>query len=77
MSVCADTRDTGGVWSLIWSMGSIPLTIISALVEMRVGKTRPGQSHSIRWSLMNRVWKCLVRPGVADTGTWGREGAGR
>ena len=94
-----DMRETGGRWSLIWSIGRIPLMAISALVDTNDGKTRPGQSQRQRSSLTIRVWgkgtvisvnefsinelqkinvwfctgftwKCLVLPGVSDTGTF-------
>jgi len=46
-----DIRETAGTWSLIWSIGKIPLRIISAFVDTNEGNTRPGQSHSNTSSL--------------------------
>ena len=50
-------------------MGKIPAHNISPALLMNDGKTRPGQSHSIKASDTLRVWKCLVLPGVEDTAT--------
>jgi len=38
---------TGGTKSRIWSIGSMPLMIMSALVETKDGITSPGQSQRI------------------------------
>lgn len=43
-----DIREAAGMWSLIWSMGRIPQHIMSALVEIKEGMTRPGQSQRHR-----------------------------
>lgn len=51
-----DIREMGGTWSLIWSIGRIPEQIISALVEMKDGITRPGQSHRHRPGSTYRVY---------------------
>jgi hypothetical protein len=51
-------------------MGSRPLQIMSALVVRNDGKTRPGQSQSMIWSLSLMVWRCFVLPGVIDTLTF-------
>ena len=45
------TMETGGTWSFIWSIERIPLQIMSALVLTKLGKTNPGQSHSIKSSV--------------------------
>ena len=50
-----DTMVVGATWSLSWSMGRIPFKTISALVEMKVGKTSPGQSQRHSSSSINRV----------------------
>lgn len=49
-------REMAGTWSRIWSMGRIPLQIISALVDMKEGMTRPGQSHRQRPGSTNNVY---------------------
>ena len=42
-----------------------PLQTISERVDMKVGKTRPGQSQSkMGISFITIVWKCFVLPGV-------------
>jgi len=50
---------TGGTKSRIWSIGSIPVTIMSAFVDTKDGMTRPGQSHSTndssRYSVYNKI----------------------
>lgn len=51
-----DIREMGGTWSLIWSIGRIPEQIISALVEMKDGITRPGQSQRHRPGSTYRVY---------------------
>lgn len=51
-----DIREIGGTWSLIWSIGRIPEQIISALVEMKDGITRPGQSQRHRPGSTYRVY---------------------
>lgn len=51
-----DIRETGGTWSLIWSIGRIPEQIISALVETKDGITRPGQSQRHRPGSTYRVY---------------------
>lgn len=41
----------GGTQSRSWSIGNMPFTTSSAVVEINEGNTRPGQSQSIRsWS---------------------------
>lgn len=45
-----------GTWSRIWSIGRIPLQIISALVDTKEGMTRPGQSHRQRPGSTNNVY---------------------
>src|SRR4051812_2033830 len=50
-------------------MGRMPLRRRLARDDMNVGKTRPGQSHSVSRSDSISVWKCFVFPGVADTAT--------
>lgn len=51
-----DIKEMGGTWSLIWSIGRIPEQIISALVEMKDGITRPGQSQRHRPGSTYRVY---------------------
>lgn len=48
-------RETGGTWSLIWSIGRIPFRIMSAFVDTNEGKTKPGQSQSNISSFTKRV----------------------
>lgn len=82
--ILSHTRETGGTWARSWSIGKIPQHTISALDERKEGKTKPGQSHTIKSSLRYNVctsvtdykpqihvftWKCFVLPGVAETGT--------
>ena len=50
-------------------MGNIPLHTISAFDDINVGKTRPGQSQSVKLSERTIVWKCFVLPGVLPTAT--------
>lgn len=46
---------------------SSPAATISDLDCAYLGSTSPGQSHRVRLSVMLRVWKCLVLPGVGAT----------
>ena len=52
-----DTIVVGATWSFNWSMGRIPFRTMSALVEMKVGKTSPGQSQRHSSSSINKDWK--------------------
>ena len=45
----------------------LPAATISDLDCAYLGSTSPGQSHSVRLSVMFKVWKCLVLPGVGAT----------
>lgn len=36
----------GGTWSFIWSIGNMPLIIMSAFERAKLGMTKPGQSQS-------------------------------
>ena len=60
------TRAMGAMGSRRWSIGSTPLHTISALVDTNEGKTRPGQSHSIRSSSItcNRVENVGAKEGA-------------
>jgi hypothetical protein len=51
-------------------MGRMPLHTSSALVDAKLGKTRPGQSQRRTLSLRWIVWKCFVLPGVEETETF-------
>lgn len=62
-----DIRETAGTWSLIWSIGKIPLRIISAFVDTNEGNTRPGQSHSNTSSLTYSVWNKEYKSKHAST----------
>ena len=45
----------------------IPAATISDLDWAYLGSTKPGQSHSVSFSVMFSVWKCFVLPGVGAT----------
>ena len=45
----------------------IPAATISDLDAAYLGSTSPGQSHRVSLSVMFRVWKCFVLPGVGAT----------
>ena len=53
------TNDTGGMWSLIWSIGRTPLQIMSALLVTKFGNTSPGQSHNTRSSAAYSVYRIV------------------
>lgn len=59
--ILSHTRETGGTWARSWSIGKIPQHTISALDERKEGKTKPGQSHTIKSSLRYNVCKIYVQ----------------
>jgi len=61
-----DIRVTGGTESLIWSIGSIPLMIMSAFVDTNDGITSPGQSQRINDSSIYNVYNepACTRPKI-------------
>ena len=58
--------------SRVCGSGKMPDSTWSALGMSTAGNTRPGQSHSMNWSLRMMVCRCLVLPGVAETPTHAR-----